>query len=485
MTKTNARAGVSVWAWVWFALLATSAAAEVKPAAVFGDHMVLQRRQEVPVWGTAKPGEKVTVTIGSQTAAVVTDTQGRWRVDLPAMEAGGPHELTVQGGSNTVAYADVLVGEVWLCSGQSNMVWPVIWSDDADLEIASADRPRMRLFQVPDVMADAPSQAIAASWQVCGPQTAGNFSAVAYYFGRQLHETLGVPVGLISSAWGGSPIEAWTPVEAMRSDPALRPLLDRWDQGKQDPNLPPFFRPGVLYNGKIAPLIPYGIRGVIWYQGESNAARAYQYRTLFPLMIGTWRRDWGRGDFPFYFVQLANFNPLAETPTESDWSELREAQLMTMQKVPSTGMAVSIDIGEATNIHPTNKRDVGRRLARWALAKDYGVTVAFCGPIYKSMQKQGDKIALTFEHAGDGLTTRDGQPLKGFAIAGADRHWHWAQAQIAAPDTVTVWSDKVPDPAAARYGWALNPPVSLYNKAGLPASPFRTDDWPGITTDLN
>ncbi len=457
--------------------------AEVKLPSVFGDHMVLQRGQKVPVWGWAAPGEKVSVNFHGQTADAAADGQGRWRVDLSPMEAGGPYELVVRG-SNTVTFTDVLIGEVWLCSGQSNMVLPVVMSKDADLEIASANWPQVRLLQVPGVLAPTPQRDMLASWQVCGPQTVGNFSGVAYFFGRQLHQALGVPVGLINSSSGGSPIEAWTRIEDLKSQPSLTPLLERWEQGRQDPKLPPFFRPSVLYNGKIAPLIPYGLRGVIWYQGESNTGRAYQYRTLLPLLIHSWRKEWGQGEFPFYLVQLTNFNPLAQMPGESDWSELREAQLMAMQKVSSTGLAVTIDIGQATDIHPVNKQEVGRRLARWALARTYGLKLAYCGPIYKSMQKQESKIVLSFDHAGDGLTSFDGQPLKGFAIAGADRRWSWAQAEISGPDKVTVWSDQVVDPVAVRYGWALNPPVSLYSKAGLPASPFRTDDWPGITANL-
>ncbi|UCC96654.1 MAG: hypothetical protein JSW66_12505 [Phycisphaerales bacterium] len=492
--------------------------ADVRLPAIIGDNMVLQQGQPVSVWGWAEPGEQVMISTSwhAMSWAVTTSQNGKWASRMTPPEAGGPHEMTIRG-NNEIAISNIMVGEVWVCSGQSNMQWAVRQAANAELEIAEADYPDIRLFTVERTVADQPQSDCKGSWISCSPETVPGFSAVGYFFGRELHKKLDVPVGLIHTSWGGTPAEAWTRRGVLKADTDFKPILERYDdaiaeypQAKQEherkleqwrqavekaeaegtkaPRRPrePFgpghpHSPSGLYNAMIAPLIPYGIQGAIWYQGESNASRASQYRKLFPAMIENWRKDWGRGDFPFLFVQLANFREVKTEPGESDWAELREAQLMTLA-LPNTGMAVIIDIGEADDIHPKNKQDVGRRLASWALAQTYGQKLVYSGPMYTSMQADGNRIILRFDHVGGGLAAAEEGPLKGFAIAGADRKFVWADARIDG-ETIVVSSDKVSEPVAARYAWADNPVCNLGNKEGLPASPFRTDDWPGITAD--
>lgn len=642
----------------------------VTVAALFSDGMVLQRELPIPVWGWAEAGQAVAVTLAGNTAQTVASADGTWRVTLPALPAGGPYEMTVSAGSETLRRGNILLGDVWICSGQSNMQMTVCQSNNAQAEMAAANYPQMRLFSVPMRAELEPLTDVDGAWQVCTPETVPNFSAVGYFFGRELHQQLGVPMGLINTSWGGTLCEAWTSCEALSAEPSLRYMPERlerflahpdevlvryeeelaaWErsnnipddpgnqgyaQGWADPQtdtaawaemaLPAFWQnaghaysgvfwfrrevevpaawagrdlvlnlgpcdkndityfnneqigsltmeerndawatprvytvpgrlvragrntiavrvfsniynggmhglesqyalslpdapesalplagawryqiehnfglvqpaaapaqppvsgnpntPGVLYNAMIAPLVPYGIRGAIWYQGESNADRGEEYRTLFPTMIRDWRARWGEGDFPFYFVQLANFMHDAAEPGEYRWAELREAQTMTLS-LPMTGMAVIMDIGDPDDIHPTNKQDVGKRLAYNALQQTYGMDVVPCGPLYRAMTSEGNAIRLQFDHVAGGLMAREGG-LRGFAIAGADRHFVWANAAIDG-DTVVVSSPRVPAPVAVRYGWSNNPAITLYNSAGLPASPFRTDDW--IPADL-
>jgi len=495
-------------------LAASSAFADVKLPAVIGSNMVLQRGIKVPIWGTAEPGERVTVTFRDQRVSATADTQGRWLAKLKPLEPGGPFEMTVAG-KNTIALRNIMVGDVWVCSGQSNMEYSVQGLTNAQQEIAAADYPQIRLCYVKHVTAEQPLTGTEASWQVCAPATVPGFSAVAYLFARELHKELGVPVGLIGTYWGGSPAEAWTSRPTLEADPSLKAILDGWQQelanyqkakasydrqlaewqqaadkakaeGKPAPSKPnppggPGWQPASLYNGMIAPLLPYAIKGAIWYQGESNAGRAYEYRKLFPAMIQDWRRAWGQGDFPFLFVQLPNFMAVKPDPSESEWAELREAQLMTLS-LRNTGMAVAIDVGEANDIHPKSKLDVSHRLALAALGTVYGRDVVYYGPIYRSMSVKGNQARLRFKHVGSGLVAKGGEPLKGFAIAGEDRKFVWAEAKIEG-NAVVVSSAQVPKPVAVRYAWADNPVCNLYNKAGLPASPFRTDDWPGLTAN--
>jgi sialate O-acetylesterase len=635
--------------------------AEVKLPALIGDNMVIQQGVKACVWGWAEQGEPVSVTMEGQSVMDTADTEGRWKVRIGPFPEGGPYELTISG-KNTIILKNVLVGEVWVASGQSNMAWQMRNAVNGEEEVSRANYPQIRLFTVAQATSLSPKEDVEGRWVVCTPEVAGYFSAVAYFFGRELHQTLKVPVGLIHSSWGGTPAEAWTSRETLASDTEIKSILDslnralkilpeaqsrykktraKWEENNylQDPgnkglklgyasydcseegwqgmNLPRgwessglpidgavWFRtvvdipefwagkeltlrlgsiddfdityfngvkvgetgnetpnywtvprkytipgshvragrnviavrvfdhygsggftgfpadmalslpgsdpiplagkwlykvelgvepvkvdystapsapfgggnpntPTVLYNAMIAPLTPYTICGVIWYQGESNVDRALQYQKLFPMMIRNWRAAWGVGDFPFLYVQLANYLEKKTAPGESGWAELREAQLKTLDE-PETGMAVIIDIGEADDIHPKNKQDVGHRLALWAMAKTYGHDIEYSGPIYQSIVIEGNKVRIRFSHA-QGLHTSDSGKVKGFSIAGADGKFIWADANIEGNEVV-VWSDSVTQPAAVRYGWADNPDVNLYNGAGLPASPFRTDN---------
>jgi sialate O-acetylesterase len=491
--------------------------ADVRLPSVIGDNMVLQQGVQVPIWGWADPCEQVSVgnNWGNACYGTRADVNGLWQVNMHTPTAGGPYELRIMG-ENTITLKNILVGEVWVCSGQSNMEWPLSQATNGKQETNEANYPQIRLFTVGRKVSYTPMANCKGQWRVCDSRTAGSFSAVGYFFGRELYKQLNVPIGLIHTSWGGTPAESWMSKEYLESDANFRPILQHFDEtvanfpqllkkyqeakkerdetitrlkaeGKPVPPIQEIYEPigkghpyspTGLYNGMIFPIIPYGIRGTIWYQGESNAWRAYQYRTLFLAMIKNWRQAWGEGDFPFFYVQLANYKDVNSEPTESDWAELREAQLMALS-VPNTGMAVTIDIGE-NYIHPKNKQDVGKRLALWALAKTYKKDVVYSGPLYHLMEVQGNKVILHFDHVGGGLVARGEEQLKGFTIAGTDRKFVWADAKIQG-DTVVVSSDKVTEPVAVRYGWAINPVCNLYNKEGLPASPFRTDDWPGVT----
>ena len=497
-------------------LLPVASWADIRLPAIIGDNMMLQAEEKAPLWGWADPGEMIHVSVSwhRMERRTTADADGRWMLSIKTPPAGGPYEIILKG-KNTIAIENILVGQVWVGSGQSNMQMTVQSSNDAEAEIAAAKYPKIRLFTVPRKVADTPQDDCEGSWVACSPETVPGFSAVAYFFGRHLHQELKTPVGLIHTSWGGTPAEAWTTDAMMKSDPDFKPILDRyadavanypqamvtfkektaeWQkareqaqaEGKRAPRRPyaPLgpghpHSPSGLYNAMIAPLIPYAFQGAIWYQGESNAGRAYQYRKLFPAMIESWRQNWDQGQFPFLFVQLANFMQTRDEPGDSAWAELREAQTMTLE-LPHTGMAVIIDIGDAKDIHPKNKQDVGKRLALWALANTYGHDVVYSGPLYKSMERKDGKIILRFDHVGGGLVAQGGAPLKGFAIAGADKKFIWAEAEIKG-DTVVVSSDEVSEPVAVRYAWADNPVCNLYNQAGLPASPFRTDTWPGVT----
>ncbi len=634
----------------------TPHASDLKLPALFSDHMVLQQKATCPVWGWASDGAKVAVEINGQSAETLAK-DGRWQVQLPALVAGGPYTLTIRTDDCTIEFDDVLVGDVWICSGQSNMEFAVESANDAQAEIAQAQHPTLRLFTVEKATSDEPLEDVTGQWVVCTPETVGEFSAVGYFFGRDLLNDGIERIGLIDTTWGGTVAEAWTSLETLYSDPEFAPILARdvdtdaikaeltqkygaelltdeqngdvvmadttaFEEGWADMdvdltqwatmNLPTlwenaglnldgvvWFRrqvtipetwagqdltlqlstiddadltyfngiqvgrtytetpshwmaprvytvpgdlvragknviavrvldtqqgggiypsstpmqigpadggrsfdltgpwhfriecimavgtgqenlPARLYNAMVAPLVPYGIKGAIWYQGESNADRAYQYRRLFPAVIQDWRKSWGIGDFPFYFVQLANYMARKDQPEDSTWAELREAQRMTLS-LPHTGMAVIIDVGQADDIHPRDKQTVGKRLALIAQAQDYGQAVEYSGPVYASMTVEGGRIRLHFDHIDSGLVAKGG-PLTGFAIAGVDRQFHWADATIE-NKTIVVKSDRVANPVAVRYAWADNPACNLYDGAGLPASPFRTDDWPGVTVD--
>lgn len=569
--------------------------------AIFGDHMVLQRGVEYPIWGWAAPGADVAIGIERHRVLVKADDAGKWRARMPELRMGETFDVTVSSLSDRIVMTDVILGDVWVGSGQSNMQWSVTRSANPEEEIAAADYPDIRLFHVERTFSETPLDDVVGSWSRCSPETVAGFSAVAYYFGRSLHKHLDVPIGLIHTSWGGTPAEAWTSHEALAAEPSLAYYLEReesrklndvkrvaefeakaaatgttvtdatsitglWDvlvregddvlqwtlsisnddalnvdmswtdteatdvafdngtltwshrlpdysaeplvseitftdtsfkgsigdgvyfrgvkraDGEED--APEIFPSGVhrrssgLYNGMIAPLVPYAMRGAIWYQGESNASRkeAPLYEELFGTMITDWRARWGQGDFPFLFVQLANYKERQESANaESSWARLRESQLKTLA-LPNTGMAVIIDIGEADDIHPQNKQDVGKRLARAALVKSYGEDVPYSGPIYRSHSVEDGKVRLEFAHTNNGIFARGGAKVQGFAVAGEDRKFVWADAKLFG-DEVVVSSSEVPAPVAVRYGWGDNPVCNLFNGAGLPASPFRTDDW--------
>lgn len=636
--------------------LASAAATPDKPLLhpLFTDNMVLQRGIAAPIWGWTEPGRRVTVGLAGRRATTVAGSDGKWMARLGPFVAGGPHTLTVSG-PRTLTVNNVLIGDVWICSGQSNMQWSVSSSNNAQQEIANAKYPGIRLFTVPNVTSAEPKELVNSQWQVCSPETIGGFSAVAYYFGRQLHQELKVPIGLINSSWGGTIAEAWVSGEALETMPDFRPAVaqvrqsvadqqkgeadyeqklnewwarndpgsangngwadpaadtalwntmpvpQQWEQAglpnfdgvvwfRRDVELPESWAgkdlllhlgpiddrdttwfngtrvgaqnqynsarhyripgnlvkagrnviavrvldtgggggfsgkpedisleiapggaasgaasalplagpwlyrvstplaqttpvplqannnpnvPTVLYNAMIAPLVPFGIRGATWYQGESNVGRAVQYRTLLPTLIQDWRSRFGVGRFPFLIVQLANYLATRPEPGESAWAELREAQYLTTRNDPKAGLAVAIDIGEAGDIHPRNKQDVGRRLALAALGIGYGRRIEYSGPVYRGMKREGNALRLYFDHTGGGLMA-PGARLQGFSIAGEDKKWVWADARIEGR-TVVVSAPDVPNPTAVRYGWADNPIANFYNKAGLPASPFRTD----------
>ena len=440
----------------------------MKAHGLIADNMVIQEGMRSPVWGTAEPGEEVRVTIAGQSASSRADKTGEWRVELGPMKAGGPHEMTIAG-KQTLRIRNVMVGEVWVCSGQSNMGMVVSQSMNAEEEVAKADHPEIRLFNVPYRLSEEPEKDVSGEWQVCSPKTAGEFSATAYFFGRFLHRELKRPVGLIVSAVGATPAESWTEIGALGR--ATADPMERCRREARD-----IARPAGLWNGMVAPLVGYGIRGVIWYQGESNVDAGREYRKVFPALIESWRKEWGQGDFPFLAVSLANWSPRLDYPSESGWAEVREAQWMTTERLPNCGLAVTIDIGDEKTEHPTKKQEVGRRLGLAALAKAYGKDVVYSGPMYRSMKIEGDRVRVRFKHVDGGLVTKPAGPVKGFAIAGADREFVYAEAKIQG-ESVVVWSKGVSEPVAVRYGWATNPECNLFNGEGLPAAPFRTDDW--------
>jgi len=493
--------------------------ADVTLPAIFGDHMVLQRHAEIRVWGWADAGEDVSVTLGEDTQATTANPSGQWQVTLGARAAGDPMVMTITG-NNTVTLTDVVMGEVWICSGQSNMQWS--FNNDVtnkDAEVAAAEYPSIRLITVPRKTALMPQDDFEGQWAPCSPESVKSFSAVGYFFGRILHRELGVPVGLISTNWGGTRVEAWTSTGDLKQLDAADPVFERWQElcaaydpaaaqarydraletweqnaakareenkavprrprKQADPRVSPH-HPANLYNGMIAPLVPLSVRGAIWYQGESNVGRAYQYRELFPLMIRNWRRDFQNPDMPFGFVQLAPFNYGSDGGHALP--ELWEAQVMTLQTLKNIGMAVTTDIATTTNIHPPNKQDVGKRLGLWALATIHGEPIVYSGPIYQGCERHGDAMSISFSHVGSGLTTSDGQAPSDFTMAGADKEFHPATARIVG-SRVMVSSDDVKDPVAVRFAWTNTAEPNLKNKQGLPASPFRTDDWPGITID--
>ncbi len=484
--------------------LAPSLRADVKLPAIFSDHAVLLSGASVPIWGWADAGEKVEVSFAGQTKSATPDAKGKWMVRLDALKADAkPQELTVKG-KNSLTVQDVLVGEVWLGSGQSNMALRVSQANDFEKEKGAADLPQVRMFTVASGPSAKAEEDCKGSWAVCSPETVGSFSATLYFFGREIHKELSVPTGLIHSSVGGTPIESWISPEVQPASPAQgkKPAADTKAEGlkakreqalekrkkaaktpaeadKLAPQTPPVaaVKPnnkggvGGLFNGKIAPLIPYAIRGGLWYQGEANTAegKGQLYQRQLTLLVTDWRKRWG-SEFPFAWVQLPNFKRPG-----NGWPLVREAMLKTLT-LPKTGMAITIDIGEETNIHPKNKQEVGRRLSLWALGEVYGKKVpSISGPLPAGYEVKGEKIVLKFSHTDGGLAAKSGE-LRGFMIAGSDKQWKPATATIAG-DTVIVSNPEIAKPVAVRYAWQDWPDCNLFNGAGLPASPFRTDDW--------
>jgi sialate O-acetylesterase len=448
-------------------------AAKLSLASIFSDHMVLQRDVKLPIWGSAAPGAKVEVQLAGTTKEATAAKDGHWSIEFsPLKTGGGPLELSVKSGDEKVHMTDILVGDVWVASGQSNMEWPMRATNDAESEIAAADWPEIRFVDVPHVPASTPQKSFkSAGWQPCKPENIGNFSAVAYFFARDLHKELNVPIGLIGCNWGGTPMEAWTSREALESSDTFQPALE-WadkepttDEEREQRQKLVHHQPAALFNGMLSAVIPYGIRGAIWYQGESNAGRHDQYAELSQLMIVDWRNRWGQGEFPFLLVQLAAFEPGGE-----NWPPLREAQTETLA-APNVGMAVAIDIGDQKDIHPRNKQDVGKRLALAARKVAYGQDVVHSGPMYKELNVADGKARVTFDHVGGGLKSEGA--VKGFEVAGADGKFVPAVAVIKGAEVV-VSADGVSEPTAVRYNWAAFPDGNLYNAEGLPAVPFRS-----------
>ncbi len=514
------------------AFTASTAQADVKPHPIFSDNMVLQQGTEVVVFGKADPGEEFKVGVGKEGGPaldVKADKDGNWTAKLPAQPAGTGYVLFIDG-KNNIEFKNVAVGEVFVCSGQSNMEWSVNAAEDPAKVKAEAKHPNLRLFTVTKRTAPAPitdqgDLGHFTKWVECSPETVGGFSAVAYHFGVKLQKELNVPVGLIHTSWGGTPAQAWTSLEALDAVPELKYYADtaraaakkyemdaknydpkkaqanyeaalaKWkaaaEQAKKDgkpapkqPSKPGATiaplgpgTPGVLYNAMIYPLLKFPIKGAIWYQGESNAGKAFEYRTLFTTMIQDWRTRWGQ-EFPFFAVQLAPFRGGA---SGVDYAELRDAQLFATKKLKNVGIAVITDVGNETNIHPVPKQPVGERLAISALGIAYGKKITHSGPQFKSIKIEGDKAIVTFDSVGGGLLAKDGE-LTGFQIAGEDHAFQPAKAEIKG-DSVVLSSDKVTKPVAVRYGWVnfAKPTLNLFNKEGLPASPFRTDEAPYTT----
>ena len=513
MKKTSANY-FKRWSGLVYSLAALTAFADVKLPALISDHMVLQAGEPVPVWGWAAPDEKISVEIGGQKITTQASANGEWHVELKPLKIGAHFTLTVQG-ANPVVIQDVLAGEVWLGSGQSNMGLRVREANHFDAEKAAANIPEIRMFTVAHNTSPNALDNCRGSWEVCNVNNVGNFSAALFFFGREIHKQLKVPVGLIHSSWGGTPIQPWMPLEVLKNYPGYPALLERkqkeiaawparknqiqadlkaweiadaaakaahqpepvkpWNPGPPDSGQ---YMPAQLYNAMIHPLIRYRLRGAVWYQGEANAgggaAGAADYTDLQSRLIAGWRQDWGLGDFPFYFVQLPNWNNDGDRSSNS-WAFFREGQASTLQ-VPNTGMAVTIDIGNANNIHPKNKQEAGRRLALLALAKTYQQDVICHGPEFEKIETNNAAVKIYFTHTDGGLVARNGT-LKSFTIAGMNKNWFPADARIDG-DSVVVSSTEVTQPVAVRYDWANNPEGNLFNGADLPAMPFRTDRWP-------
>jgi len=499
--------------YLWFVLITSSLHADVQLPSVIGDHMVIQQNSPILIWGWADAGEEISVKGNWQVQSVhtVADKNNSWSVLLESPPAGGPYDILIEG-KNRITLNDILAGEVWLASGQSNMAMPLKSCANGEAESRAAKYKNIRLFHVEHISAQEPQTDCMGAWKVCTPAEARDFSGVAYFFGRSLYQELEIPIGLISASKGGSPAEAWMNKDSLAADPSFidlfamwkkweqeypedssvyRKALDVWQKNKisadslgkpvpEKPHQPvsvemierPHRRPGALYNGMLAPILPFRIKGVIWYQGENNVDRPMQYRKLFPALIENWRSERRQAELPFFYVQIAPFRYSSEKKSAS---LLREAQTMTLA-LPNTGMVVTADIGNIDDVHPGNKQDVGKRLALWALAKTYGENqIIYSGPTVSSIKKEDNRIRVLFDHAETGLVVKD-ESLKHFEIAGENHIFYPAIAEIE-DTTIVVYNQKVINPLAVRYGWDIDTIPDLYNGAGLPAVPFRTDNW--------
>ena len=506
------------------ALLPALAHAELKLPAIIGDNMVLQQKQTNPIWGWDTPGTEVTVKFGGQSKSAKADDKGKWTVKLDPVPANAEPAVLSVSGTSKRDVQNVLVGEVWLCSGQSNMGFTTQQARDADVELLTCNIPQIRLVRVPNVGIQEPQDDFKGEWKECTPQSAAGFTAVGFFYGKLLHEMLHVPVGLIDNAWGGSSCEAWVRRDLLEKDARFKGMMDKWKQTESQYTADTFdkemeayrtklaawnkarqeaakkkeffdtpaprppqnpmkgqHRPGNLYSGCLHPIIGYGIKGAIWYQGESNAGGAFEYSYLFPLMIQSWRDEWKSGDFPFYWVQLADYKNEQPQPGDSDWAELRESQTKTQSAIKNGGQAVIIDLGEAKDIHPKNKRDVAERLVRWPLVKEYGIKLPYRSPEFKTAVFDGGKATVTLDTFGSSIQTFDVAEARGFAVCGEDKQWAWADAKVTGPATVEVTCKTVAKPVAVRYAWADNPVCNLYSKEWLPVTPFRSDSFPMIT----
>lgn len=505
-------------ALILVAFLSTAVFANIVLPDILGDSMVFQQNTKVPIWGLADAGETLKVSFGKQRLTVIADEKGKWRVDLKPLKANfTPQVLTIEG-KNKIELKDILVGEVWLVAGQSNMQRLLRETANGEEVQSKANHPNIRLFNVSREVAFKKKEGKLGEWAACTPETVAEFSAAGYYFGVELEKELKVPIGLINSSYGGSQAEAWTPVEYLNANPDLKATVERtkiWDEERPrvkieyaeaiakwreeaekqkqtgarpspSPSVPDALRDyriaSSIFDGMVAPLMPFAIKGAIWYQGESNEARAEQYNILLPTMIRAWRERWGESAFPFGIVQLPNYRKIKDEPEESAWSFIREAQRRTALRTPNTGLIVTIDIGEANDIHPKNKFDVGKRMARWALKNAYNRKLTN-SPILEKWEIKGDKIVLTFTDVGSGLRIKNGEKLDEFAIAGEDKKFVWADAIIVGKNKVEVFSPKIKNPVAVRYAFNSNPKnPNLTNDSDLPASPFRTDDWSDPTS---
>lgn len=471
---------------------------DLQLASIFTDSMVLQQGVKSQIWGKAHANKTVTISLLGENILTKADALGNWKALLPKLKLGKPFEICIASNKEKICIKDVLVGEVWLASGQSNMQFNLASNKNSGFELKNANYPTIRYFDVEKNLSRVPLSSVKGNWKVCTPENARKFSAVAYFFARALHLAKDVPVGIIGASWGSTPVEAWTSGESLATNADFKDSIanyrsrtDDWQMKYQNfltkraeqiskglpvsPLIDEKNFPMALYNAMIAPIVPYAIKGVIWYQGENNAVRAFQYRTLFPLLINDWRNKWNMPDMPFVYVQLPNFRAKNAQPVfKDDWTSLREAQTMALS-LPNTAMTVTIDLGEEKQIHPTTKNEVGHRLFLAADHLVYGGAEIYAGPQYSAMRILDDKVALNFKNIGKGLICK-GEELLGFEVSGADKKFYWATAKIEG-DKVVVSSKDVPNPVAVRYAWSSNPTCNLYNSADLPTRPFRTDNW--------